>query len=496
MERPWLILRRVLDVGPPGLHADAEEHAVVAEAEAEAEGHAAVGEAQAEEDAQEQEEEDAGVGEAEEHVAVEAQDEQAALGEAKDDLQAQLEESVVNVNTDEVASVLAHAAMDAFAPDFTITIARPPWVSSLFAGLHSHPAPARPDMYPYIIATGRFCLLVHFAIAPSYGTNFDQEPEHSHLVVVRHFLRDDDGAETYACAVPVPDRPFDDFVNLPALSNIESVGLVCYQETGHYQIAELIVTTGAPQAVVVYIRTDTGVWLDNLLDLPLAMDPRRDWVPHGTVTINSTVLWYDLSWGILSCDLAQPPLLQVLNFHRLPPGRVLRAGSQPDLHCRRCIAVSENLVRYVEIILSPHGHGAATVNMWYRDVEDNPWRWVMNYTESFEDIWDHESYALTGLPPNPPMLVGVSPVNSNVVYFSLNQRLFGVNVPEHTVVDCEQYEPLNRPGPDDEPVTSRYLITWNLDADGGKTTWNHVLFYCACLFHPVVLPLFRYHACK
>jgi hypothetical protein len=41
-------------------------------------------------------------------------------------------------------------------------------------------------------------------------------------------------------------------------------------------------------------------------------------------------------------------------------------------------------------------------------------------------------------------------------------RLFGVNVPEHTVVDCEEYEPLNRPGPpdEDEPVTSRYLITW------------------------------------
>jgi hypothetical protein len=43
------------------------------------------------------------------------------------------------------------------------------------------------------------------------------------------------------------------------------------------------------------------------------------------------------------------------------------------------------------------------------------------------------------------------------------------------VVDCEQYEPLNRPGPDDEPVTSRYLITWNLDADGGKTTPRLIL---------------------
>jgi hypothetical protein len=520
MERPWLILRRVLDVGQPGdgddLHADAEEHGEVVEAEADAqaqdeqhagvgegeehdvaaedaaveaqaqhdalaeaeadaqaqeeeEEHAAVAEDQAEEDAQAQEEQHAGVEEAEEH---DVADEDAVI-----EAQIQLEESVVNVNTDAVASELAHAAMDAFAPDFTIMVALPPWVSFLFAGLHSHPDPARPDMYPYIIATGRFCLLVHFAIAPSNGTNFDQEPDHSHLVVVRHFLRDDDGAEIDACAVRIPDRPFDDFVNLPALSNIESVGLVCYQETGHYQIAELIVTTGAPQAVVVFFRSDTGLWEGNIYVNPLlARDRHRNWVPHGTVTINSTVCWFDLSWGLISCDLAQPNLLQVLNFHRLPPGRVLRpgAGALPDHHCKRCIAVSENLVRYVEIILSPHGHGAATVNMWHRDMEDNPWRWEMNYTESFQDIWDHESYALTGLPPNPPMLVGVSPVNSNVVYFSLNQRLFGVNVPEHTVVDCEQYEPLNRPGPDDEPVTSRYLITWNLDADGGKTTWNHV----------------------
>ena len=54
-------------------------------------------------------------------------------------------------------------------------------------------------MYPYIIATGRFCLLVHFAIAPSYGTNFDQEPDHSHLVVVRHFRRADDGQIAACC---------------------------------------------------------------------------------------------------------------------------------------------------------------------------------------------------------------------------------------------------------------------------------------------------------
>ena len=223
MERPWLILRRVLDVGPPGLHADAEEHAVVVQAEADAqaqeEQHAGVEEAEehdvaaedaaveaqaqhdavaeAEADAQAQEEQHAGVEEAEEH--------DAAAEDAAIEVQIQLEESVVNVNTDAVASELAHAAMDAGAPDFTITVARPPWVSSLFAGLHSHPDPARPDMYPYIIAAGRFCLLAHFSIKPFYGTNFSEDPIHSHLVVVRHFRRAD--GQIAACAVRVPRRP-------------------------------------------------------------------------------------------------------------------------------------------------------------------------------------------------------------------------------------------------------------------------------------------------
>ena len=81
-------------------------------------------------------------------------------------------------------------------------------------------------MYPYIVATGRFCLLVHFAIAPSYGTNFDQEPDHSHLVVVRHFRRA--GGHIAATAVRVPARPR----AVPRLRNIESVGLVCDGYTG------------------------------------------------------------------------------------------------------------------------------------------------------------------------------------------------------------------------------------------------------------------------
>lgn len=483
MERPWLILGRILYVNPPR---DDDDMLEVEDAEE----HAVVGEAQAEEDAQAQEEQHAAAVDA----VVEAHDDQQAeVGEGgaeaeaeaeEEEQQAQLEESILNVNTDAAASEAAHAAHGAAEPDFTIWVAPPPWLTDLVAGPGSHPDPARPDMYPYIIASGRFCLLVHFSIAPFYGTNFEKEPNHSNLVVVRHFRRSDNG-QIEARAVHVPDRP-EDNVNIPALANIESVGLICNHETGHYLIAELVVPTdNQDESSVIYIRTEDGVWYSNYFAYPFWWESRRHWVPHGSVTIGNVVFWFDLSWGIIFCDdLTQPHEEQILSFFRLPRGCVLRDGHAPDLHYSRCVAVSENVLRYVQIIRK-HDQ-AATVHMWYR----NPERWITNYNESFDDIWDDESYIQTGLPRKSPGLVGVSPVDSNVVYFTLDQRLFGVDVPEHRVVDCaESVEPLNRTDMLDDSVSSRSLITWNLDADGGN---YHVSFYCACFFQPQ----FRYRACK
>jgi hypothetical protein len=79
---------------------------------------------------------------------------------------------------------------------------------------------------------------------------------------------------------------------------------------------------------------------------------------------------------------------------------------------------------------------------------------------SFEEIWDDDSYKETGLPRDVPLLVVVCPSDPNLVYFALEQHMFGVNVPARRVVHHGAFEPLNSPWP--EPVSSRYVVPWVL----------------------------------
>jgi hypothetical protein len=130
--------------------------------------------------------------------------------------------------------------------------------------------------------------------------------------------------------------------------------------------------------------------------------------------------------------------------------------------------VSGDLLRYVEIIIPPGPNpngGTATVCMWSLRMGDDGWRWIANYSVRFQEIWNDDSYALTGLLQEIPVLAGVCPANPDVVYFDMRHRLFGVNVPERRVVDYEanQHELVNVPdAPQPQTGSSRYLLTWNL----------------------------------
>ena len=59
-------------------------------------------------------------------------------------------------------------------------------------------------------------------------------------------------------------------------------------------------------------------------------------------------------------------------------------------------------------------------------------------------------------------LSAVCPSNPDLVYFALEQRLFGVNVPVHKVVEAadEAHELVNMPWP--APASCRYDHAWNL----------------------------------
>lgn len=313
MENSWVMLARVLRVVPVESQA---EHAVVEEPE-----HAAGGEG--EQAAQAQAEHPA-VGGAEDDAAWEGEDD--AAEEAEIVAQALLEERVVGVD----AVPAAAAANNLGEPGFIFSVAPPPRVVFLTARHSAHPDPPRRHTYPYFIASGPFCLLAHFAASPHYGMDFRRDlTGRRHLIVVRHFRRA--GGQIVATAERVPDRPH----GVPALRNIQSVGLLCdgysRRRTYNYRIAELVVNTGRinPSLELVYLTSATANWITKKgLRSPLVDWNRyREWVPHGAVALDSTVLWFDLSWGILSCD---PENHQRADFGfvfcRLPRGRALRDG--------------------------------------------------------------------------------------------------------------------------------------------------------------------------
>lgn len=337
------------------------------------------------------------------------------------------------------------------AADFTLPAALPPRVAIVAADRSAHPDPDSPDEYPYIIAAGSLCLLAHFAVAPSIGTYFSNHPDESHLVLVRHFHNLD--GQITASAERVPDRAG----HTPSLMNIGGVGLISDDEGEYYMIAELQVPRGSKDATLVCFESGNEHWYSEDVKSPLP-EVDREWVPHGAVPIGNMLWWFDLSWGILSCNLSD--VKTELLFHRLPDGRAFEVATEAVL-TKRCIAVSQGRLRYVEIIDDEGEEEAATVIMWTRVIGADGWRWETEYTMNFEDIWNYSTYKKTRLPRKAPVLVVVCPLDPDLLYFTLEQRLFGVCVSQQKVVHYEAYELVNVPWPP-LPACSRYVLTWDL----------------------------------
>ncbi|CAN6207868.1 unnamed protein product [Urochloa humidicola] len=326
------------------------------------------------------------------------------------------------------------------APDFILPAVPPPQVTVLSAGRAAHPDPENRDGYPYIIAAGSHCLLAHFSVYPFHGAQFTDNGIHdSHLVVVRDF-RVPAGGRGTGVAERVPERSG----RIPILSSIGNLSLATNSK-GEYQVAELQFDRGHEVSTVIYFRsTRLEGWSGKVLMCPPAARDRER-IPHGAVHVDGNLWWFDLTWGILSCDASLQEAGLV--FHALPDGRGLGEGDEPPphIHTKRCVAASGRKLRYVEII--DDGGGAARVSMWsrIRSPDGNGRLWEADYSVSFEEIWDDDSYKKTGLARSVPLLVVVCPSDPHLVYFALEQHIFGVNVPQRRVVHGAAYEPPDLP---------------------------------------------------
>ncbi|KAG0552885.1 hypothetical protein BDA96_01G546600 [Sorghum bicolor] len=457
MARTWVLMGRVLrvpllapgDAPPAGGEgeAEAEAHGVAeaeaADAQAEAHGAAEVEAADAQAEAQGVAELEAADAKAEAQGVAElkAADAQAAGGGHDDEAAAQ------------------HGAAD-----FSIPLAEPPRITVMTAAPTAHPYREYPDRHPYILCVDSDCILLNFGVEPFEGTCFDDRPYQSNLIVVRDYnwAGVEQGHPITAIAERVPPRDGPQAI----VTNIESIGLIYGLDAEDYVIAELMISKGRDRALLVYFYAGLhSKWIEEFTDnpLPWLQERHREWIPSGVVSYNKMLWWFDLSWGIISYD----PLLEttepLLLFHRLPEGQDLNKAQR--VHDRRCIAVSQGGLRYVAI--TPDAD-AATVSMWTRIPSvlghDGTfgWMWEAEFTVSFAEIWEHDSYTATGLPRKVPVLAAVCPSNANIVYFALEdpKRLFGVNMYSRRVEEFidESYE-LVTPGPE-APPSCRYVLPW------------------------------------
>jgi hypothetical protein len=110
--------------------------------------------------------------------------------------------------------------------------------------------------------------------------------------------------------------------------------------------------------------------------------------------------------------------------------------------------------------------------------------WTLEHEASFTEIWADQSYKATGLPNKVPRLALIHPKNPDVLYFFLQERLFGVDVPARKVVECEVYGLV---APPSCCIATRFVRSWELPralSSGGyeyDTSISFPLFFMSVL---------------
>ncbi|CAL5052603.1 unnamed protein product [Urochloa decumbens] len=263
-----------------------------------------------------------------------------------------------------------------------------------------HAAAAADFILRPILPPSQSPLLAHFSVHPFHGTQFTDNGIHESNLIVVHDFHDAGGGTGTAVAERVQRQSG----RIPILSSIWNVSFAT-DDRGGYQIVELQTDRGRDLATVIYFCTTR---LDG---------------------------WYEKR---MAC-----------------PSEVSRTAAASPRETRRRRAstrsaasrVAGGKLRYVEIIDGGGGGGAPMVAMWTwsRLPDGNGWQWEAEYAVNVEEIWDDDSYKTTGLTRSVPLLVVVSLADPHLVYFALEERIFGVNVPQHRVVHGTAYEPLDLP---------------------------------------------------
>jgi hypothetical protein len=331
--------------------------------------------------------------------------------------------------------------------DASVALTAPPRVSILTVSPRVFPDPPTPHFFPFVLAADPSGLLLLQAnLQRALTREIIDRPQEQSVAwkdnTARYFVLD----PTTGSAFQLPD-PAATIMHQALLGLVVSPG-----GGGHYMVAELQPIVGLDTASLLCFSSEVGEWVEKSVHYPL---PPRPLAPICVLSHHGRLWWVDLSWGVITCDpFADEP---VLGFVPFPPERVLKCREGKGFtDIFRCVGVSDGKLRFVDMY--PRSGGAPKVAVWTLPDPDST-EWTLEHEAKFTEIWADESYKATGLPNKVPRLALIHPKNPAVLYFFLDERLFGVDVRARKVVHCEIYKLV---APPSLAIATRFVRAWEL----------------------------------
>jgi hypothetical protein len=370
--------------------------------------------------------------------------------------------------------------------DASVALTAPPRVSILTVTPRVFPEPPTPHFFPFVLAadpSGLLLLQANLRCTPT--REVIDRPDHTgvswKVINSRYFVLD----ATTGSAFHLPD-PKATILHQAYLGLVVSPG-----GGGHYMVVELQPMIGSKKAKLLCFSSEVGEWVEKRVHYPL--EP-RPWAPICVLSHHGRLWWVDLSWGVITCDpFADKP---VLGFIPFPPDRVLKcreAWGVTDIY--RYVGVSDGKLRFVDTYKGKRDR--PTVSVWTLAGADST-EWTLEQEARFSEIWADESYKATGLPRKIPSLALIHPKNPAVVYFFLEEHLFGVDVRARKVVECEVYGLV---APPSCCIASRFVRTWELpralsSGNDAIIVFSIPLFLCLLSIGLIVFSMSKFSPCK
>uniref|UniRef100_A0ACD5VEU4 Uncharacterized protein n=1 Tax=Avena sativa TaxID=4498 RepID=A0ACD5VEU4_AVESA len=345
--------------------------------------------------------------------------------------------------------------------DVSVALTAPPRASILTVSPRVFPDLPTPHFFPFVLAADPSGLLLLQANLQCALTRqvIDRPGNQSFAwkdTTARYFVLD----ATTSSAFHLPD-PQATIMHQALLGLVVSPG-----GGGHYMVAELQPIIGSDTATLLCFSSEVGEWVEKSVRYPL---PSRPLSPICVLSHHGRLWWVDLSWGVITCDpFADEP---VLGFVPFPPGKMMACREAKGLtDMFRCVGVSGGKLRFVDTYMDrrAHGDGAPTIAVWTLPDPDST-EWTLEHEARFTEIWDHESYKETGLPNKVPRLALIHPKDPAVLYYFLEERLFGVDVRARKVVHCEVYGLV---APPSLLIASRFVRAWELPRALFSGNWS------------------------